>query len=92
MAEYWAREEKVEAIQWLDDNYDQLVDMLIDKYQINELPFGYATDPEVTAEIRTTRSGWQGVRHGDYIYLNGLGEVCVASERDFTYRYYRRPL
>lgn len=89
--EYWSREEKVDAIQWTANNM-HAVALMVDG-NVNLLPgFCYASDPDVKAEVRTTRSGWQPVRDGDYVIIDGLGEIVVLSEREFTKRYYRRPL
>ena len=89
MTQYWARQELVEAVQWSDDNVDE-VESLIGPDRVQTLAFGYATDPDVVAEIRTSREGWKGIHNGDYVYTDGLGEICVLSRRDFIYRYYRR--
>lgn len=86
--EYWSREEKVDAIQWTANNM-HAVALMVDG---NVNLASHASDPDVKAEVKTTRSGWQPVRDGDYVIIDGLGEVVVLSEREFTKRYYRRPL
>ena len=36
-------------------------------------------------------SEW-GILDGEYLLIDGLGEIGLLTEREFTKRYYRRPL
>ena len=93
--EYWSREEKVDAIQWTGENIGEVMrwaeDCYVDLYvkgreiykDIDYVFFGMRHNPQ--------GAEW-ALAPGEYIVVDSLAEISLLTERDFTKRYYRRPL
>lgn len=91
MAEYWAREEKVDAVRFDGENFQQVREVAgVDRFEAVDDEF---SENEEDAALRESEhESWVSIYEGDYIIRTELGDVFSLNAEQFNKRYYRRPL
>lgn len=83
----------IEAFQYRGNNLEELQDWIDTHAPYLRITGegGHETGWYVFVGKQGQDSEW-GILDGEYLFIDGLGEIGLLTERDFNKRYYRRPL